>query len=109
MKAWQKYFGNIILKSPDRPKLVIQYEDFQRNRVEAVARVLDFLYFPHQGSVLEERLRSDFKMFHRQSHPSFEHYTKQQVVFMQRTLREVVNSLKTDNNGVTYNVEDYLR
>ena len=89
--------------------LVIQYEDFQRNKVKAVAGVLDFLYFSHQESVLEERLRSDFEMFHRQSHPSFEHYTKQQVVFMQRTLREVVDSLKTENSGVTYNIEDYLR
>lgn len=100
---------NIILGAQGRPRLVVHYEDFQRDRVKAVARVLDFLYFPYEEKTLHERLQDDFEVFHRESHPRFEHFTEAQIELIQQALRGLLERLREGNNGITYGIEDYLR
>ena len=109
VRKWQNYVDNIILGAQGRPRLVVHYEDFQRDRVKAVARVLDFLYFPYEEKTLRERLQDDFEVFHRQSHPSFEHFTEAQIELIQQVLRGLLERLREGNNGITYGIEDYLR
>lgn len=109
VRKWQSYVDNIILGVQDRPRLVVHYEDFQRDRVKVVAHVLDFLYFPYEERTLREHLQDDFEAFHRQSHPSFEHFTKAQVEVIQQVLIGLLERLRVGNNGITYGIEDYLR
>lgn len=109
MRKWQSYVDNIILGAQGQPRLVVHYEDFQRDRVKAVAHILDFLYFPYVEKTLQERLQDDFEVFHRQSHPSFEHFTDVQVEMIQRALMGLLERLRERNNGITYGIEEYLR
>ena len=100
----------MVLKSPrDLPKLVVRYEDFQRDRVGEVSRVLDFLHFPYSRETLSQRLEEDFTTFHRSRHPEFEAFTQAQEKFIDHSLRQILYSLSARNNGETYGIEEYLR
>ena len=110
MLKWKMYIESVIFDSPPHlPKLVVHYEDFQRDRVREVSRVLDFLNFPYSRETLSQRLEEDFSTFHRHKHVEFEPYTQLQEQFMERCLRDIVARLSTRNNGDTLGIEQYLR
>ena len=110
MSKWKTYINSVVFKSPpDLPKLVVHYEDFQKDRVREVSRVLDFLHFPYSHETLSQRLEEDFNSFHRNRHTEFEHYTQYQEKFVDHTLRKLIDRLSARNSGETYGIEDYLR
>ena len=99
----------MILESPrDLPKLVVRYEDFQRDRVGEVSRVLDFLHFPYSRETLSQRLEEDFTTFHRNKHTEFEAFTQAQEQRVDHSLRQILDRLSARNNGETYGIEEYL-
>ena len=100
---------NVMLDSPPQlPKLVVHYEDFQRDRVREVSRVLDFLNFPYSRETLSQRLEEDFSTFHRNKHVEFEPYTQSQEQFIERCLRNITETLSS-KNGDTLGIKEYLR
>ena len=100
----------IILELPKEfPKLVVHYEDFQKDRVREVSRVLDFLRFPYSPETLSQRLEEDFNSFHRNRHTEFEHYTQYQEKFVDYCLKKILDQLSAKNSGETYGIERYLR
>ena len=110
MGHMSRYIENVLFKSPrDLPKLVVRYEDFQRDRVGEVSRVLDFLHFPYSRETLSQRLEEDFTTFHRSRHTEFEAFTQSQEQFIDHSLRQILDSLSARNNGETYGIEEYLR
>ena len=107
-----KYIENVILKSPpELPKLVVRYEDFQKDRVGEVCRVLDFLHFPYSRESVRQRLEEDFSTFHRNRHTEFEAFTHSQTQLIDTSLRHILDTLSTrnSNSGETYGIEEYLR
>ena len=110
MVKWQNYITNLILRAPTGcPRLVVRYEDVQRDRVREVERMLDFLYIRYTKETLKEKLEKDFTIFQRKSRPEFEHFTILQVEHIQQVLTTVLEQLKKENNGVTFRIEEYLR
>jgi hypothetical protein len=110
MGYMSRYIENVLFKSPrDLPKLVVRYEDFQRDRVREVSRVLDFLHFPYSRETLSQRLEEDFTTFHRNRHTKFEAFTQAQEQMVDHSLRQIIESLSARNNGETYGIEEYLR
>lgn len=110
MQKWKSYIVNLILKSPTtRPKLVVRYEDFQRDKLKEVLRILDFISFPYSHEALIERLENDFGVFHRNRHSEFEAFTDSQEQYMEQQLRQILYRLSTENDGATYRIEEYLR
>lgn len=107
---WVSYISNLILESPaDKPKLVVRYEDMQRDRVREVSRILDFIYFPYSHESLTQQLQDDFDVFQRKRHEEFEAFTVSQEAFIEKQLRQIVQRLTAENNGDTYKIEEYLR
>ena len=110
MENFKNYVENVILMSPpDVPKLVVRYEDFQKDRVREVSRVLDFLHFPYSHETLSQRLEEDFNSFHRNRHTEFDPFTLSQKQFIDLILRRIVDRLYSRNSGETYGIADYLR
>ena len=107
---WVSYVSNMILESPaDQPKMVVRYEDMQRDRVREVSRILDFIYYPYSHDTLTERVKDDFDVFHRKRHEEFEAFTENQIQYIEKQLRKIVERLSAENNGDTYRIEEYLR
>ena len=102
---------HLILESPpDVPKLVVRYENLQKDRVREVSRVLDFLRFPYSHETLSQRLEEDFNSFHRNRHNiDFDPFTQSQKQFIDLILRRIVDRLSSRNSGETYGIEEYLR
>ena len=69
--------------------------------------MLDFLGFPYIQEELKKRMAEDFGKFHRPPHPDFEHFTPQQNVFVQSTVKQTIKLL-TENGGNTLGIEEYL-
>ena len=110
MQNWINFVKGIILDSPpDTPKLAMRYEDFQRDRVREVSRMLDFLHFPYSGETLSQRLEEDFSAFHRTRHVEFEAFTQSQEEFIEDSLRQILSRLSSENHGDTLGIEEYLR
>ena len=110
MQKWMSYIVSLIWETEkNQPKLVVRYEDFQRDRVREVSRILDFLYFPYTHETLAKRLKEDFDMFRRNRHADFETFTESQEHYVEQQLREILDRLSRDNDGVTFGIEEYLR
>ena len=110
MKRWCEYIEHFILEvPPGRFSLLVRYEDFQRDRVREVSHILDFLYFPYTHEALAKRLKEDFDMFRRNRHADFEAFTESQEHYVEQQLREILDRLTRENNGVTFRIEEYLR
>ena len=102
---WPEYFTNWYLSG--HPVLVVRYEDLKLDILRQVKRMLDFLGFPYIEEELKKRMAEDFGKFHRPPHPDFEHFTPQQNVFVQRTVKQTIKLLK-ENGGDTLGIEKYL-
>ena len=110
MLKWKMYIDSVVFESPAKlPKLVVRYEDFQRDRVREVSRVLNFLHFPYSGETLSQRLEEDFTAFHRTRHVDFEAFTQSQEEFIEHSLRQILSRLSSENHGDTLGIEEYLR
>lgn len=107
---WTSYIDYLIFESAaNKRKLIVRYEDVQRDRVREASRILDFLYFPYRHEALTERLRDDFDVFQRKHHEEFEAFTESQAQFIEGQLRQIIQRLSNENNGETYGIEAYLR
>lgn len=111
MSKWISYIVNMIVELPsNRTRLVVHFEDFQKDRVKAVSQILDFLHFPYTYKTLAERLKEDFVVFRRTHRAAaFEAFTETQEQYMENELRKILDKLRRVHNGETYQIEDYLR
>lgn len=69
MKSW-------VLDSVRRhPVLVVHYEDLQKDVIQQVKRMLDFLTFPYRDQDLRRNLKADFTTFRRPHTEAVNHFT----------------------------------
>ena len=91
---------------------MIRYEDVKSDSVTQVKSMLEFLRVPYSDEELEKRLSRDYGTYHRNktSSPSdFHHYTPEQRKYILTVIRDVVDMLKTHNNGYTFGIDEYLQ
>ncbi len=73
--------------------------------------MLDFLGVPYSDEALQKRMSKDFGKLHRKHNPAcyFDHYTAEQRNRITGLVREAIEFLKSNNNGTTYDIEEYLQ
>ncbi len=76
MKRWEEMVNHLLIKSLNRPVLLVHYEDVKSNSLYEVMRMLKFLHYDVPEDSLRERLQKQFNTFYRNhSSASFEHFT----------------------------------
>ncbi len=111
ISPWLKHFKWVVEgHQTGRRVLVVRYEDFKSDALTQVKRMLDFLGVPYSDEALQKRMSKDFGKFHRKHNPAsdFDHYTAEQRNHMKGLIRETIKYLKSNNNGITYGIEEYL-
>ena len=110
MRVFRAY---VNVHSPlDAPVLVVKYEDLKSDSLTQVKRMLEFLRVPYSEEELQKRLSQDYGKFHRNktySSSSFDPYTPEQRKYILTMIQDVVDLLKTHNNGSTFGIEEYLQ
>jgi len=90
--------------------MVVKFEDLQKNSVEKVMMMLDFLEFPYSVTTITKNLRreySEFKRSHKNS--SFEHFTPKQEAFVQTIVHDTMHVLQSHGLTQVCDLSDYLR
>ena len=110
MLKWTTYIESVILDTPPHlPKMVVRYEDIQRDRVGEISHLLNFFGFPYTHESLNDRLRDDFDTFRRSRHTEFEAFTESQEQYVENQLKKMLYRLATENNGDVLRIDEYLR
>lgn len=106
---WLAMIKNWIAPSRGHPVLVIRYEDVKLSPVKEIKKMLRFLNVEYNATVVEERLKQDFTIYHRHKKQNRDVYSKE--------LRSFVNSVLSDaekfvhDNGLQdiVQIDDYHR
>ncbi len=112
MSPWPSYFKWLVKgHQTGRQVFVVRYEDLKSDLLTQVKRMLDFLGVPYSDEALQKRMSEDFGKFHRKHDPAsdFDHYTAEQRNHITGLIRQAIEFLKTNNNGTTYDIEEYLQ
>ena len=81
--------SHLLVRSSERPVLLVLFEDLKQKLALEMRRILSFLNYDVDDSVLNERLKYKFNHFYRNHTDSFEHYTKDQIHY----INSVISSL----------------
>ena len=68
--------------------------------------MLDFLQFPYEEEVVEERLEKDFSRFQRRHRRSFEHFTTKQREHVMKYVQSARTELQQQID-MTFGIEEY--
>lgn len=104
MIRWQDVIKNWFLSNSQCRVLVVTYEALKNDSRAEVSRMLQFLNVGYGR--LEERLNTSF---HRNKHPKeFQHFTKQQRVYVNNLLKDVSFLVNTSEKSHILDVEQYI-
>ena len=91
----------------NHPVLLVKYEDLKRDAWGEVERMVDFLGEEMLPGA-EQMLRDGFQTFHRNHNYTFDHYTQDQIKYINSVIMRVAKQLEL--NGITYlHVRKYIR
>ncbi len=98
--VWQKmvlnWFGSA--RQFNYSLLVVRYEDFKKDKVKEVSRMLDFLRQDYSRRELASRLEDGFEKFHRpHTRDDFDHYMEDQRVFVKTVITRTMEKLRSMN------------
>ena len=88
---------------------MVRYEDLKRDKLEQVARMLDFLHQDYNRTELAAKLEAGFDDFHRKhtAMDEYDHYTKEQRAYIKSIVNSTIEKMDgTDNKELRLN--EYL-
>jgi hypothetical protein len=110
MIRWKEVIKNWFLSTTECPVLVVTYESLRNDSLVEVERMLQFLNIEYDTDTLRERLHTRvFDTFYRKQHPqNFQHFTKQQTVYINNLLKDVNSLVRVSDKSHLLNVEQYI-
>ena len=100
-KRWKtlllKWLGSA--RQLNYPLLVVRYEDLKRDKLEQVARMLDFLHQDYNRTELAAKLEAGTDDFHRKHSPTedYDHFTEDQRSFVKSMIEDAMWKLQSMN------------
>lgn len=108
MTRWQDTIKNWLLFNTEHPVLVVTYEDLKNDAYAEVERMLPFLNVRHNSTTLRERISNGIDMFHRKTHPTVQHFTKQQEIYVNDLVKDVSSLLSISDYSHLLTVDQYI-
>lgn len=104
MENWEAMINHLLINNKvNRPVLLVKYEDLKRDTYQEVERMTTFL-----NVTADVNKTLVHNAFHRNHTYTFDHYTKEQKVYMNSVISRVAKQLRLHNIDY-FRVEKYLR
>lgn len=87
--TWKDMVNHLLLRSSDRPVLLVHFEDLKLNVFREIEKILTFIGYQIDHAVLRERLKNDFNTFYRNHTDSFEHFTPEQKEYVASVMASI--------------------
>ena len=108
MESWEAMVNHLLINNTGgRPVLLVKYEDLKRDTCDEVKRMVSFLGEEMLPGA-EQMLQDGFQTFHRNHTYAFNHYTQDQIEYINSVIIRVAKQLEL--NSIDYlHVRKYLR
>ena len=109
MKDWKLRIHQWVIDQDKYPVHILRYEDLQKNTLEEILRVLDFLNVSYDYDTVAERLREDYSEFHR-PHKTVEseHYSDEQKQQLRSWFMDIIIAAENAGKSHLLQLDEYL-
>lgn len=106
---WSAMIKNWIAPNRGHPVLVIRYEDVKLSPAKEVKKMLRFLNVEYNDTVVEERLKQDFTIYHRQKRQNRDVYSTELRGFVNSVLSDAEKYVRDNDLQDIVQIGDYHR